>query len=124
MTIYVAESTHARVRQKATHEGIPVQEIVAHAVNAGLSIQGSGPLLNPLRLRVFMRKNGAAGMRTSPKPSRNGKYALSGWYDRKDVEALKAYCSSKGTSAQDLAAAGMERWLTAPTGDQLEQSSP
>lgn len=124
MTIYVAETIHARIRQKAMHEGIPVQEIVAHAVNAGLRAQGAEPLLNPLRLRVFMRKNGAAGLRTSPKPSRNGKYALSGWYDRKDVEALKAYCASNRTSAQDLSSTGMEEWLTTSAAGSIRSHHP
>jgi len=111
VTIYVTEEMHARIRTKAVKEGIPIQEIIAKAINAGLAAKGTQPVLNPLRLRVFIRKNGAAGKRKSPKPSRNGKYALSGWYDRKEVESLANACIAHNTNAQELSESGMKTWL-------------
>lgn len=113
VAIYMDVDLNALVRAKAARAGIPLQEVLAAAMNLGLAEHGLAPVLNPLRLKVFRRVNRPAAERTSIKSSRNGKYALSAWYDRKEVQALKAASESLGMSTQDIGAEGIRLWLLA-----------
>lgn len=111
MSIYVDAETNRIVRARAARDGLPIQEVVAQAINLALAARGRQPALNPTRLRVFRRVNRPAAERTSPKESRNGKITLSGWYDRKEVQSLAEHCSALGESSQVIGVAGLGLWL-------------
>lgn len=111
VSIYVDVETNAIIRSKAAREDVTVQEVVAKAINLALAQLDLPAALNPVRLRVFRRMNRPAAQRTSPKESRNGKVSLSGWYDRKEVQALGAICEERGVSSQALGADGLRLWL-------------
>lgn len=105
--VYLPASIDRPARDLARRQRYTLQRFVGMAVNARLSELGIDPILTYTQQHLFVRVEKAAATRTAASPSRAGRTAMAGWFERDEVERLNRLTDELGTSVQDIAEAGV-----------------
>jgi hypothetical protein len=77
--------------KRCLRDNLTVQELMAEALNAIVAKYGRTPFLKVGRERLVIRKKSPAKVQKLENSVRDGKRRIGAWFDRQDVERIKAY---------------------------------
>jgi hypothetical protein len=112
ITAYLTPKLVEAAHKKARNDGKSIQEVVGEAINAALDVFGyTDPIISVSHDRIVRRSKGVAKIRNAETVPmcRMGKRAVSGWFNRDEVEAVDKLAGQLGQPMQKLVEMGMEQ---------------
>lgn len=93
--------------KKCIKDGLSLQELIAESINAAIADYGRTPFLKVGRERLVVRKKSPAKVQEHEKSVRDGKKRIGAWFERSDVEQVKAHCGEFGIRIEALIEKGL-----------------
>ncbi|MCS4089617.1 hypothetical protein [Rhizobium sp. BK176] len=113
LAAHLEPSIVERMKIFARKRQLSITEVIAMSVNEAVSVHGVGPLLQVSRERLVHRVRSPSQVRTDGPECRAGTKRVAAFFNKAEVERLRAFSKEKAIPQEHLIADGLARLLAA-----------